>query len=184
MDRIETARLNLRPVTTDDAAFVLRVLNDPGYVENIADRGVRTLEQAREYMKTAAVFAYDDRGLGFNIVEVRETGEAVGICGLVKRDTLDDVDVGYALLETYAGRGYAREAAAGTLAHALGRLGLGRVVAITAPGNTGSRRVLEVIGMRFEGVIQVPGYDGGSALYAAEQISPNTDNNVQSAFSA
>lgn len=167
MERIETARLLLREATPDDAAFVLELLNDPGFVANIADRGVRTVEVAAEYIQSAQIYRYGPDGLGFNVVELIATGQPVGTCGLVKRETLDDVDVGYALLERFAGRGYAREAAAAALAHALGPLGLERVVAITSPENAGSRRVLEAIGMRYEGLLAVPGYERDSALYAA-----------------
>jgi RimJ/RimL family protein N-acetyltransferase len=167
MQRLETERLILRPLTAEDAAFVLAVLNDPGYLANIADRGVRTVEDAAAYIGSAQVFRYGPDGLGFNVVELRETGEPVGICGLVKRDTLDDLDVGYAILEPFSGYGYAREAGAAALAHALGPLGLARVVAITSPENAGSRRVLERIGMRYEGLLEVPGYDSVSCLYAA-----------------
>lgn len=167
MNTLETERLRLRPATADDAAFVLAVLNDPGYLANIADRGVRTEVEAAEYIRTAQVFRYGPDGLGYAVVQRKTSGEPLGICGLVKRDTLDDVDVGYALLQRHAGQGYGREAAAAVLAHALGSLGLERVVAITAPNNQRSRRVLEAIGMTYEGLLAVPGYDGGSALYAA-----------------
>jgi RimJ/RimL family protein N-acetyltransferase len=167
MDQLETERLRLRPAIETDAHFVLALLNDPGYLANIADRGVRGEAEAAEYIRSAQVFRYGPDGLGFNVVELTATGEPIGICGLVKRDTLDHVDVGYALLEDHAGRGYAREAAAAALAHALGPLGLERVVAITSPENVGSRRVLEAIGMRYEGLLAVPGYDRDSALYAA-----------------
>ncbi len=167
MDRLETERLVLRPLTAADAPFVLAVLNDPGYLANVADRGVRTLEQAEAYLATAPVFRYGLDGLGFNVVELRATGEPLGICGLVKRDTLDAPDVGYAILERFRGRGYAREAAAAALAQGLGLLGYRRIVAITSPENSGSRRVLEAIGMRFEGLFPIQPYDRDSALYAA-----------------
>lgn len=127
---------------------------------------MRTLADAEAYVRTAPLFADGPDGLGFNIVEERATGQAVGICGLVKRDTLDDVDVGYAFLERAAGRGYATEAAAAALAHARNDLGLERVVAITGVGNGGSRRVLEKIGLKLEGVIKLPGHAGDTCLYA------------------
>ena len=167
MDQLETERLRLRPVTAADAPFVLALLNDPGFIANIADRGVRTHEQAVEHIRTGPVFQYGPDGLGFNAVELKSSGALIGICGLVKRDSLDDVDVGYAFLERYAGRGYAREAAAAALQHALGPLGLERVVAITSPENGASRRVLEAIGMRYEGLRAIAGYAQDSALCAA-----------------
>lgn len=166
MKRLETERLVLRPVRPEDAAFMLQLLNAPGFLQHIGDRNVRSEADAAAYIATAAVFD-GFGGLGFNVVEERATGAAVGICGLVKRDALDAPDVGYAFLEAAWGRGYAQEAAAAALAHGLTELGLDKVVAITSPENAGSRRVLEKIGMRYEGVVQVPGYAGGSCLYAA-----------------
>ena len=166
MRRLDTDRLVIRPSHPDDAPFMLQLLNEPGFLTNIGDRGVTTVEEARAYLRTAPLFAYEPGGLGFNIVEERETGEPVGICGLVKRDVLDDVDVGYAMLERAAGRGYASEAAAAVLKHAREDLGLTRVVAITGVGNAGSRRVLEKLGLELESVLELSGYAGETCLYA------------------
>jgi RimJ/RimL family protein N-acetyltransferase len=146
---------------------VLRLLNSEGFLANIGDRGVHTIEDAEGYLQTAPIFAYGPEGLGFNVVEVLETGEPVGTCGLVKREALKHPDVGYALIDEAAGRGYATEAAAATLRHARETLRLERVLAITSLENTSSQRVLEKIGMRYEGLVDVPGYDGPSRLYAA-----------------
>lgn len=165
MRTLETDRLRLRPPTADDAPFILSLLNEPGFLESIGDRNVRTLEQAEAYIAAAPLFDVS-AGLGFNVVEVRETGEALGLCGLVKREVLDAPDVGYAVLARAWGQGYAQEAAAATLAHARDDLGFQRVVAITGPENAGSRRVLEQIGMRLEAVLRLPGYAGDSCLYA------------------
>lgn len=165
MRTLQTGRLILRPAVADDAPFMLELLNDPGFLTNIGDRNVRTLEEAAAYLRTAPLFAYEPSGIGFNVVEERETGEPVGICGLVKRDSLDDVDVGYAFLERAAGRGYATEAAAATLAHAQQDLKLDRVVAITGVRNAGSRRVLEKLGLRLERILQMDGYEDETCLY-------------------
>lgn len=166
MRTITTARLVLRPATLADAAFIQELMNDPGYLARIGDRGIRTPADARAYLGTALIYRYGPDGLGFNVVERLEDGVPVGICGLVKRDGLDDVDLGYAMLSREAGRGHATEAAAATLGHARRGLGLGRVVAVTTPGNAGSRRVLEKIGMRLEGTVRLPGQDAASCLYA------------------
>lgn len=152
-------------MTADDAEFVLALLNEPAFHANIGDRSVRTLADAAAYIRSAPIFAAAG-GLGFSIVVERVSGESVGMCGLVKRETLEDVDVGYAMLARFSGRGYAREAAAATVAHAREALGLARVVAITGPANVGSRRVLEAIGMRLERTLQLQGYAGESCLYA------------------
>ena len=124
------------------------------------------MDEARAYIASAPL-CDGSKGLGFNVVVEKASGERIGTCGLVKRDTLDAPDVGYALLERFAGRGYASEAAGAALAQGLGGLGLRRVLAITSVGNAGSRRVLEKIGMRLERVAPMAGYEGDTCLYAA-----------------
>ena len=167
MQTLITSRLRLRPATAEDAPFIVRLLNAPGFLAHIGDRAVRTAEEARAYLASAPIFAYGPGGLGFNVVEVLATGEPVGTCGLVKREALDAPDVGYALLDEAAGQGFATEAAGATLEHALRDLRLPRVLAITSEANLGSRRVLEKIGMRFEGLRSLPGYAAPSCVYAA-----------------
>src|SRR4051812_13662157 len=104
MEPIETHRLILRPFDTErDAAFMLEALNDPGFIANVADRGVRTIEQAADYIREKFLPGYERYGVGYCVVELKATGEPVGMCGLLKRDTLDDFDIGYSTLERYAG---------------------------------------------------------------------------------
>jgi RimJ/RimL family protein N-acetyltransferase len=167
MKMLQTDRLRLRPATPDDAEFIFELMNDDSYQSQIGDRGVDSVEAAANYIRTAALYAYGPEGFGFNIVETSDGGEKVGICGLVKREALEDVDLGYAILSSHSRRGFASEAAAATLDHAKGELGLPRVVAITTVSNAGSRRVLEKIGMRLDKVIQMEGADKETCLYAA-----------------
>jgi len=162
---LRTERLILRHLTEEDAPFILQLLNEPGFVDNIGDRGVRDLDGARRYISEGQGASYQKYGYGLWATVLRETGETIGICGLVKRDGLEDADVGYAFLQSSWGKGYAREAAAATLAHARDVIGLARVVAITKPTNTGSIAVLEKIGMKAAGLIKVPGYDEESAYF-------------------
>jgi len=165
MHVLETERLVLRHLTLDDAPFMFRLVNEPSWLRFIGDRGVRSIDDAREYLRKGAIASYTRHGFGLYMTERRDTQEPIGICGLVKRDTLPDVDVGFALLPEFAGRGYAREAAAATMTHAR-QLGLKRVVAITKPDNRGSIRVLEAIGLGFERRIR-PVADGDElSLYA------------------
>ena len=162
---LETERLVLRHLTLDDAPFMLRLVNEPSWLRFIGDRGVRNLDDAREYLRKGALASYALHGFGLYMTELAQTRQPVGICGLVKRDTLPDVDVGFALLPEFTGKGYAREAAAAAMSHAR-QLGLRRVVAITKPDNHGSIRVLENIGLAFERLIR-PVADGDElALYA------------------
>ncbi|MDB5424299.1 MAG: family N-acetyltransferase [Phenylobacterium sp.] len=162
---LRTERLVLRHLTEADAPFILELLNERGFIENIGDRGVRDLDAARRYVSEGPGASYQKYGYGLWLTLLKETGEPIGICGLVKREGLEDADVGYAFLERTWGRGYAQEAAAATLAHAREVIGLEKVVAITTPANAGSIAVLKKIGMKAAGLIQLPGHTDESAYF-------------------
>jgi [ribosomal protein S5]-alanine N-acetyltransferase len=162
---LETDRLVLRELTPDDAPFMLELLNSPGFIEGIADRGVRTVEAARDYIEERVTASYHDYGFGMWAVTPKGEDAPVGLAGLVRRDVLPHVDVGYAFLETAWGRGYATEAAAGVLAHARNRLGLATIAAITSPGNVASQEVLKKIGLRFVEMKDLPGWDEPSCYF-------------------
>lgn len=164
---LETPRLSLREATLEDGAFILELLNAPGFVSGIGDRGVRSLDQARDYIETRILSSYRDHGFGMWVVTAKGEDKPAGLCGLVRRDVLPHVDLGYALLERQWGRGYAQEAAAAVLAHARGVLGLATVAAIVNPDNAASRRVLEKVGFRFIDVRHLDGWDQPSAYYQA-----------------
>lgn len=160
---LETERLVLRRLTVDDAAFVLRLLNEPSWLRFIGDRGVRTLEDARRYILEGPVDMYERLGFGIYATTLKEDDKApIGICGLVKRAGLDDVDIGFALLPEHWGKGYASEAAAAVMDYAKGVVGLKRVVAITSLDNETSARLLGKIGLRFERIIRLT--EGGEEL--------------------
>ncbi|HEV7385511.1 MAG TPA: GNAT family N-acetyltransferase [Phenylobacterium sp.] len=161
---LETGRLALHELTAEDAPFILELLLSRGFKENIGDRGVRDLEGARGYIERIRA-GYAANGFGLWRADVRTTGEAAGLCGLVKREGLDHPDVGYAFLERFWGRGYASESAAAALAFARERLGLQTVVAIVQPANGGSIAVLQKIGMKAAGLIELPGHDEPSAYF-------------------
>jgi len=154
MKIIETERLTLRLQTTDDAKFILELVNDPSWLKFIGDRGVRTVEDAREYIMNS-IHSYEKAGFCFYLVERKEDQSLLGICGFVKRDSLEDVDIGFAFLPKYWGKGYAYEAASATLAYGLDTLGLNRIVAITTQDNHASAKLLEKIGLKFEGLVQL-----------------------------
>jgi RimJ/RimL family protein N-acetyltransferase len=148
---LETDRLRLRWLSAvDDAAFILRLLNDESFLRYIGDRGVRTLEDAERYIADGPVDSYAQNGFGLYCVDLVETGEATGICGLVKRPSLADPDIGFALLPEFRAKGLALEAARAVLEHAHVELGLRRILAIVAPGNERSERLLLKLGMRYE----------------------------------
>jgi ribosomal-protein-alanine N-acetyltransferase len=146
----ESERLALRLARHADAAFLLRLMNQPSWLRNIGDRKVHTLEDAARYVEARLLAPARALGYGMYVIERRQDGAAVGLCGLVKRDTLPDPDLGFALLDEHAGHGYALEAASAVLSHARGTLRLQRVLAIVAPANHRSARLLLKLGFRRE----------------------------------
>jgi RimJ/RimL family protein N-acetyltransferase len=154
---LESARLQLRQLTFDDAPFILELLNEPGWLRFIGDKGVRNLEDACNYLRQGPMASYERFGFGLYAAVLKDDGTPVGMCGLLKRDTLPDVDIGFAFLQRHQGRGYAHEAAAAMIAHARQRLGLKRILAITTVDNHGSANVLEKIGMRFQSMVKSNG---------------------------
>jgi [ribosomal protein S5]-alanine N-acetyltransferase len=164
----ETPRLRMRRLDADDAAFILQLLNEPSFLENIGDRGVRTLDDARAYIANGPLASYAKHGFGLFHVALRDSGQsldpsidrsagqAIGMCGLLKRDWLDDVDVGFAFLPRFWGMGYAYESSVGIIDWARRSLGVARVVGITKPDNQGSIRVLKKLGLRFERIVTSP----------------------------
>lgn len=151
----ETERLTLRRLTVDDAEFVFALLNEPSWLRFIGDKGVRTLEDARAYIENGPLAMYQRFGFGLYVTERRTDGVSMGMCGLIKRDGLDDVDIGFAFLPAYWGRGYAFEAAAAVMDYGRNVIGLTRIVAITAPDNESSARLLEKLGLRFDRMIRL-----------------------------
>jgi len=165
---LETQRLSLRQLTFDDAPFILELVNEPGWLRFIGDKGVRNLDDARHYIRQGPMASYARLGFGLYVVSVKGDATPIGMCGLIKRDTLPDVDIGYALLQRYHGKGYAHEAAAGMIEHARGKHGLTRIVAITNPDNEASGKVLTKIGMRFETMVKLSQNDPPVKLFALE----------------
>ncbi len=145
---MQTERLTLREVTEDDAAFIRALVNEPDWLANIGDRGVRNEDDARAYIRDKMMAAYRADGFGMYVVALQDSAEPVGLCGLVNRETLDDVDIGFALRKAHWGRGYALEAARAVLQLARAPLGLPRVVAIALADNAPSRRLLEKLDMQ------------------------------------
>ena len=153
---LQTERLILRQLDLNDAAFMLQLLNDAAWLKYIGDRGVRTLEQAQDYLRNGAMDMYTRLGHGLWMVELKDTGHSIGICGLIKRDTLPDVDLGFGFTPDYRGGGYAFEAASACMTYARETLGMVRVVAIVSPENARSLALLEKLGFRFEKSLRLP----------------------------
>lgn len=163
---METARLRLRRLCAGDAPFILRLLTDPGWLRFIGDRGVRTVDDARSYLLNGPVAMYARHGFGLYLTERKSDGVPIGMCGLIKRDGLDDVDIGFAFLPEFCGVGYAQEAAAATMAYGKRAFGLTRIVAITSPDNERSIKLLEKIGLTFERLVRLSANDEEIMLFA------------------
>jgi [ribosomal protein S5]-alanine N-acetyltransferase len=165
--RLKTDRLTLRPLEARDAPFTLALLNDPDYVRFIGDKGARDLDAARRYIEQGPQRMYAEHGMGLLAVELHD-GTPIGMCGLIRRPVLADVDLGFALLAQYRSRGYALEAARAVLEHGRGSLGLQRVVAIVVPHNRGSVVLLQRLGMERIESIRLPGDPAELDLYAID----------------
>lgn len=144
-----TDRLRLRLVTEDDAPFYLALANDPAFIEHIGDRQLRTVEAARCGLRDGPIAMQAKYGHSLYLVERLDDGEPLGLSGLLKRDTLEYVDIGYAFMPEHRGRGYAFEAGQAVVRHAAA-LGIRRLAAITSPANTASIALLQRLGLRFD----------------------------------
>jgi RimJ/RimL family protein N-acetyltransferase len=167
MKVLETERLVVRWLKTDDAAFIHQLVNEPSWLRYIGDKGVRTLEDARNYIEKGPVEMYGRLGFGLYLVELKESGDPIGICGLIKRESLDDVDLGFAFLPRFWAQGYAFESASAVMAHETRALGLSRIVAVTSQDNHVSAKLLEKLGFRFERMARLAADTAEVRLYAA-----------------
>lgn len=150
MHPLNTPRLTLAEFGPTDAAFVLELINEPAFHQFIGDRGVRTPADARRYIEERLSSGYTAHGFGLWRVALAATGTPIGMCGLLKREILEDVDIGFAFLKTFEGQGYAFEAATAVVELARERFGLARLAAIVDPANARSVRLLGRLGFAFE----------------------------------
>ena len=153
MNILTTERLSLRTLELNDAAFYLQLVNDPSWIKNIGDKGIRSIEAAQDAILRNHITIEQTMGFSLYVVERSSDQVALGLCGLVKRERFDDLDLGYALLPVYHGQGYAFEAASGVLTYAKNSLGLQRLLAITSPGNIVSSKLLEKLGFTFQSTL-------------------------------
>ena len=162
----ETGRLVVRRLTVDDGPFILRLLNEPSFLQHIGDRGVRNLSDAQQYILSGPIASYERHGFDLFLAELRETHVPIGICGLLKRDALDEVDVGFAFVPESWSKGYAFESVVGALAYACDAHHLKRVVAITSSDNVASVNLLVKIGFYFDRMVLMPGDKDEVKLFA------------------
>lgn len=172
MSVLETERLALSKLSADDAEFILELLNQPSFIEYIGDKGVRTDADAVRYIQNGPIASYERFGFGLYRVELKGSGIPIGICGLLKRESLPDVDVGFAFLPEFWSQGYAVESASAVIQHGRTVLGLSRIVAITAPDNYGSIKVLEKIGLKFERMMRLSEGEPEVKLFVSVRRQP------------
>jgi RimJ/RimL family protein N-acetyltransferase len=173
---LETSRLILRWLSVEDAEFILQLLNEPSFLRFIGDKGVRTIDDARNYILRGPVDSYERFGFGLYLTELKENGAPIGICGLLKRESLEDVDVGFAFLPQFWRKGYAFESASAVMTHGRKVVGLKRIVAITSPDNDASIKVLKKLGLRFERMIKLSEDEPEIKLFAS---GDTTDSAVE-----
>lgn len=147
---LETNRLLLRKFDLNDADFILQLVNSPEWLKFIGDKGVKTKADAINYLESGPIKSYKENGFGLWLVALKNTDNPIGMCGLVKRDTLEDIDIGFAILPGYTQQGYGFEIASETLKYAKENLQLDRVIAITDAKNTASIKLLTKIGLSYE----------------------------------
>jgi len=165
MTVLETDRLLLRHFTLDDADFILRLVNDPAFIANIGDRGIRTRDDAATYLTDGPIASYAQHGHGLYLVALKESSEAIGICGLLKRIQFPDIDVGYAFLPEFWSRGFALESATAVVGHARDVLHVNRVIALVSPENARSIKLLEKLGFEFSELRQMRPDGPPTAIY-------------------
>ncbi len=162
---LETERLLLREFNLMDTAFIIELVNSPGWLTYIGDRNIKTTEQAVAYLQNGPIKSYTQNGFGLYMVELKAGAVPIGMCGILKRDTLDNPDIGFAFLPAYTGRGYAFESATAIMVFAKEVLQLPGIAAITVPENKPSIKLLEKIGLKLIKPIQFAGSEETLLLY-------------------
>lgn len=163
---VKTNRLLLREASTDDSEFILKLINEPAWHEFISKHSIDTIEKASEYIEQKMKAMYQTLGFGLWVVEKTDDATPIGICGLLKRDSLQYIDLGFAFLADYWGQGFALEASIGCLKYASNEIKSQKILAITDPSNTRSVKLLEKAGFIYESNFSHPGSDEILSLYA------------------
>lgn len=165
---LRTERLVLSKLTCDDAAFIVELLTEPSVMKYVGDKGIRSLDDAKAYLREGPISQYSACGYGLYRVGLRDFGISVGLCGLVRREAFPDPDLGFAFLKSYRSNGYALEAASAVLEEAADRFSLRRILAMADEANTASIRLLATLGFRFERMVTMPGESVAIRQYALE----------------
>ena len=165
----ETSRLFISKITIEDSRFFLELVNTPHWLKYIGDRKIKTVKDAKGYLRNVTLKSFTDFGFGFYKLQIKDTNKTIGICGLVKRKQLDDVEIGFALLPEYEGKGFGHEASLSVLELAKETFGLEKITAITLPTNISSIKLLEKLGLTFEKKVK-PFEDDEELLLFAKKL--------------
>jgi RimJ/RimL family protein N-acetyltransferase len=165
---LQTARLQLRQLTTADTDFIIELLNSPGFLRFIGDRNVRTTAQATGYLVNGPLKSYADNGFGLFLVALKDTQAPIGICGLIKRDFLEYIDIGFAFLPEYTAQGYAFEIATATMQYARTSLHIQTIAAIVDPTNERSINLLQKLGLEYNRMMRYPDSEEELMLFLTE----------------
>jgi len=163
---LETDRLRLREFNLGDTEFIIKLLNSPGWLQFIGNRNVETVQQAKNYLENGPMKSYSENGYGLSLVEKKDEKKAIGMCGIIKRENLDDPDIGFAFLPNFAGNGFAYEIADATMVYAKDELNISKIAAITVADNVKSIRLLEKIGLSFIKIFSFPDSKEELLLYS------------------
>ena len=163
---VETKRLLLRKINVEDAAFVLRLVNEPSFLSNIGDKGLKNLPDAERFISEGYWTNQEHPGYGMFLVALKDGGEPIGGCGLLYRKVLDVTDIGFAFLPEYWNRGFAYEAAEAMMKYGYSVLGVKKIVGLTSEDNFGSINLLKKLGMDFKKIVKMSDDDPGTVLYS------------------
>ena len=169
---LQTTRLNIAPFTLADWPFIIELLNTPGWLQFIGDRNVHMEEQAKAYLTNGPLKSYADFGFGLMHVKLRATNQSIGMCGLLKRETLPHPDLGFAFMPEFCGKGYAQEAAQAVLHEARTKLGIQKICAIVQPDNERSILLLKKLQFLFVNEFSFPEKTEVLALYELTASKP------------
>lgn len=166
MPLLTTKRLVIRKITLNDAPFILELINDKDWISNIGDRNVKTIEEAEAYISETFLKTYQESSFGFYGVAIKNSGQLIGTVGLIDREGIDHVDVGYGLLPAYRGKGYAIEATKAMYNYGYDTLSIDKIVAIVNPDNDDSIKLLKKLGLTFEKMVKLPDEEKDIKLFS------------------
>ena len=173
MTSLQTERLELRPFTLDDASAYWPLVSNPDVLRHTGESPLKSLTEVRELIASRPLRDYVTYGYGRLACIEKATGELVGFCGLKYLEDLRETDIGYRFLPRCWGVGHATESATAVIRHGTDVLGLKRIIGLVEPGNTGSIRVLEKLGLELESRVTLADHPVELLVYAQPGSEPN-----------